>query len=316
MDKQSGLLSIILLSYQSADKLATVSSLIKEVLKTETIPYELLIMDDGSTDASYSVAKSLEKIDKNIKAYRLSRNYGAQYSQFAGLSVAKGDCIIFLPDDLQRPLSLVVDMYRQWQNGHKLVIAHRNSRNDGIISDWFSGFFYKLMNRFSHVNFPPGGADGFLADRELIDILNTRISPINTTPIIEILNLGFEPKFLPFDRPTVKSKSRWTFRKKWNLALNSFFSASSSPLKFISWLGLTMFTISILLFCLFIFSKLFLHSTILGFPVSGWTTIVLLIIGFNGLVLFCLGIIAEYIWRIFEEIKGRPTFIIRKDNEK
>ena len=247
MDKQSGLLSIILLSYQSENKLASVQCLINEVMKTEMIPYELLIMDDGSTDGSYSIAKSLEKVDKNIKAYRLSRNFGSQYSQFAGLSIANGDCIIFLPDDLQRPLSLVVDMYRQWQNGNKLVIAHRNSRNDGIFSDWFSGFFYKLMNKFSHVNFPPGGADGFLADRELIDILNTRISPINTTPIIEILNLGFEPKYIAFDRPAANDISRWTFRKKWNLALNSFFSASSSPLKFISWLGLTMFIFSILL---------------------------------------------------------------------
>ena len=129
-----------------------------------------------------------------------------------------------MPDDFQVPLDTVVEMYRIWEKGNKVVIPHRDDRDDPIISKIFSNLYYSLMNKLSEVNFPKGGADIFLADREIIDLFNKYIHPKNTSTIIEVLRLGFDPVYLPFDRPVGNnSKSRWTLRKKMRLAMDTFF---------------------------------------------------------------------------------------------
>ncbi len=311
MNQQKDKLSIVLLSYQSENNIIAMTGLVQKEMVEATIPFELIIIDDCSSDQSFEIAQKMESQFEFVSAYQLSKNYGSPNAQFAGLRLCTGNCVVFIPDDLQRPISVVIEMYRAWQQGYKLVIANRSERNDGVPSDLFSKSFYFLMNKFSQVKFPPGGADGFLADREIIDVLNHKISQINTSPIVEVLKLGYPTKLIPFVRPQSKSKSRWTWSKKWRLALNSFFSSSAAPLKFISWLGLSLFVFSILLFLIFIISKLFFNSTFLGFHIPGWTSLVLVSLFFNGLTLLSLGIIAEYIWRIFDEVKGKPNYIIK-----
>ena len=164
------------------------------------------------------------------------------------------------------------------------------------------------MNRLSEVKFPRGGADIFLADREIIDIFNKYIHPKNTSTIIEVLRLGFDPVYLPFNRPVGNnSKSRWTLRKKMRLAMDTFFSSSSFPIKFISGLGISSFVLSILLIAYYITARI---TGIIEIP--GWTLLVITFTFFSGLILLSLGIIAEYVWRIFDEVKGRPGFIIKE----
>lgn len=312
----SKLLSVILLSYQSASRIEKVYRYYKEGLGDENIPFEFIIMDDGSTDQSYRVAQELEKTNDNVRAYALSKNYTSPYSQFAGLKVCEGACAMFVSDDFQRPIENVILSYRKWEEGHKIVISNRSSRNDGWLSDFFSNRYYDIMNKLSDVEFPKGGTDGFLADREIIDIINNQISPIHTSPVIEVLRLGYDPCILPFDRPKSKEKSRWTFSKKVNLAKDTFFASTSFPIKLITWLGVTIFVLSFFLAIIIIFGKIYSDNTLFGFPIPGWTTIVVLMMLFNGLTLFCLGIVAEYIYRIFEEVKGRPSYIIKqKDSE-
>jgi dolichol-phosphate mannosyltransferase len=308
------LLSIILLSYQSEKRLASTSQLVIAAMETENIPFELIIMDDGSKDHSFEVARSLATKDARIRAYRLSRNFTSPYAQFAGMSLARGACVVSIPDDLQRPLSLVIEMYRLWEQGQKIVIAYRKTRDDGKVNDFFSNTYYKLMNAFSEVDFPPGGTDGFLADREVVDILNNAIHPRNTSSVAEVLRLGFQPYFLGFDRPAShKGRSRWTLRKKLGLAMDTFFGSSSYPLRLITLLGFIIFFICLLLTLLIIWAKIFTDNTLFGLPVQGWATLIVIVTMFNGLILLCLGIVSEYIWRIHEEVKGRPGYIIRKD---
>jgi len=307
-------LSIVLLSYYSEARLAAVSKLIIQKMEEEHIPLELIIMDDGSTDGSYEKAQQLEAEDERIKAFQLSRNYTTPYAQFAGMEVATGDCIVFVPDDLQRPLGTVVQMYRAWQKGNKLVIAHRKSRDDGWLSDFNSKLYYGVMNKLSDVDFPPGGADGFLADREIIDIMVNDISPRHTSSIVEVLRLGFSPYYLPFDRPAKDGKSRWTWSKKIALAKDTFIASSSFPIRLITKLGFVVFFTSFVLGVMVLVAKL-MGSDLFGFPVSGWTTLVLFTMAFNGLILLCMGIIAEYIWRIYEEVKGRPGYIIKNKDK-
>ena len=313
---KGGLLSVVILSYRSEKKLGPACERLIKKLESEKIPFEIVIVDDGSPDNSFSVARRLAKNDPRIRAYRLSKNYTSPYTQFAGMELSKGDCVVTVPDDLQRPPSLVVDMYRKWQDGEKIVIGYRKSRRDGKLNDWFSNAYYRLMNTFSEVRFPPGGADGFLADREVVDILVNRIHPINTSTVVEVLRLGFEPYYLPYDRPGKSGKSRWTTRKKIRLALDTFFASSSFPIRAITVLGFVMFFLSLIVVLLIVYGKLFTDNTLFGFPIQGWATTISIITLFNGLTLLCLGIVAEYIWRIFEEVKDRPGYIIRQDDEE
>jgi len=307
-----GKLSVILLSYYSGDRIVTAYNQLDVVMKRENIPYEFIIVDDGSKDDSYKIAIELEAQKENVRAYQLSRNFTTHYAKFAGFELCSGACATSMPDDGQQPLETYVQMYRQWEKGNKLVVPYRISRNDGFIKDFFSRLYYKLMNALSVVNYPPGGCDVFLADRELIDILVNRIHPINTSSTVEVLRLGFDPVFIPFDRPKVKTKSRWTFRKKLKQATDSFFTSSNFPIKLISYLGVITSIISVLLIIVAIVLKILGLDSIAGVSIPGWTTTVVFISFFSGLILLSLGIIAEYIWRIYEEVKDRPGYIIKK----
>ena len=315
-NENSKLLSIILFSYFSNERLNTTSGKIIRRMEEEHIPFELIIIDDGSTDNSFDIACELAKKDERIFAFQLSRNYTTNYAKFAGLKVCNGACSVFVPDDLQRPLNTVVQMYRLWEQGNKIVIDYRVSRNDGRISDAFSNFYYKIMNNFSMVNFPPGGTDGFLADREVIDVINERIKPTNTSIVVEVLRLGYSPIFIPSERPTANHISRWTFRKKVKLAADTFFASSSFPIKAITYIGFITFFSCFLVSIALIFAKLSLDNRLFGLRIPGWTTTVVIITMFNGLILLCMGIVAEYIWRIYEEVKERPAYLIRKNTDK
>lgn len=315
-DRIPDLLSIILLSYQSERNLAPAVDAIVHAMEDAGIPFEIIISDDGSSDRSVDVAKGLAGEDSRIRVFRLSRNFGSAYSQFAGLTLARGACAVSFPDDLQSPPELIVEMYRQWEKGHKIVVANRRSRDDGTFSDLFANLYYKIMGRFADVSFPKGGSDRFLADREIIDILNSRIHPINTTPILEALRLGFSPHFLSYDRPPSEGPSRWTVRKKIRLAADTFFGSSSFPLRFITVLGFGIFASSLLLVLAIIWARLFTDFRVFGLATHGWATTMVVMTMFNGLILLCVGVVAEYIWRIHEEVKGRPGYIIRIDEDQ
>jgi glycosyltransferase involved in cell wall biosynthesis len=312
------MLSVILLSYFSNNKLEKVYTNLSTVLKQKGIEFELIIIDDGSTDNSFKLAQSLEKKFNNVHSYQLSRNYTSHYAIFAGLSVSKGECATVIPDDEQQPYDTIAEMYRLWQNGSKVVIPHRTSRDDGFFSNKLSEFFYRMMNRFSEVEFPIGGADSFLIDREIIEILNSKIHPINTTSITEILRLGYAPFFLPYTRPKGDNhKSRWTLKKKIRLAKDFFFSSSTFPIKLITNLGLFFSLLSLFIIVIYGYARLFGNENYWKLSeVPGWTSTIIIISFFSGLILFSLGIISEYIWRIYEEVKNRPGFIIKKKDGK
>ena len=302
------MISIILLSYQSESRILNFYKKLNNRLSKEEIEYELIIMDDGSNDSSYEIALDLEQKNKNIRSFQLSKNYTSHYSIFAGFSKVRGKCAVALPDDFQVPLDTVVDMCKFWEKGHKVVIPSRDTRNDPLLSKLFSNLYYSIMNTFSEVRFPKGGADIFLADREIIEIFNKHIHAKNTSTIIEVLRLGFDPVYIPYNRPMGSNKkSRWTLRKKFKLAIDTFFASSSFPIKFISGLGISSFILTLFLIAYYIIARI---TGIIEIP--GWTLLVITFTFFSGLILLSLGIIAEYVWRIFDEVKGRPGFIIKE----
>jgi dolichol-phosphate mannosyltransferase len=310
------MLSIILLSYYSKERILAAWEKVSTVMTEQGIPFEFIVVDDGSEDDSFSIALDLEKRNENVRAYQLSRNYGSNYAVFAGLSLCKGDCATFIPDDEQLPYTKIVEMYRLWKAGEKVIVPYRTGRDDGFFNNLAARTFYSIINRMSEVRFPRGGADAFLIDRELIDLLNERIHPVNTAIIPEVLRLGFSPCFIPYERVRgTNVKSRWTLKKKMRFFKDIFFSGSTWPIRIITWLG---FIFAFLAFCMIIFYgyiALFGNPDFWGEMLPGWTSTVVIISFFSGITLFSLGIIAEYIWRIYEEVKGRPGYIIRKKSD-
>lgn len=316
-NKNDKLLSIILLSYYSENNIDKCYKNISKMLKKENIPYEFIIIDDGSLDNSYLIAQKLEKESNNVKAFQLSKNFTSHYSIFAGLSVCNGACAMPIVDDEQQPYSSIVDMYRLWEIGEKVIIPHRSTRKDPVISKTFSMAFYWIMNKFSDVTYPSGGADLFFIDREIINILNDKIHPIRTSTISEVLRLGFSPYYLPYDRPLGinEKKSRWSLRKKIQLAKDTFFSSSSIPIRFISQLGIFFSCTSFIIIIFYLYISIWGNNNFWKINVPGWTSIILFISFFSGIILLSLGIIAQYIYLIYEEVKDRPGFIIKEKND-
>lgn len=309
------MLSLILLSYYSGDRIVKAYQKLLEILGNEQIPFELIVIDDGSKDNSYEIALGLEKAHPNVKAYQLSKNYTSHYAIFAGLSVCNGNCAMPIPDDEQQPYQTIVDMYRFWQDGEKVIIPYRAKRNDGFFNNLFANVYYKTINALSDIKFPDGGADLFFIDREVIDIINTRLHAINTSSITEVLRLGYNPKYFSFERiKGVNTKSRWTFKKKVRLFKDTFFSSSTWPVKVITYLGIFFSFFALAFIAFYTYVRLFGNPNFWGENMPGWTSTIVIISFFSGLILFSLGIIAEYIWRIYEEVKNRPGFIIKKKN--
>ncbi len=310
------MLSIILLSYFSSERIETTYKKINTLLSAEGIPFEFIIIDDGSEDNSFPIALNLEKEKENVRAFQLSKNYSAHYAIFAGLQVAKGQCAIPIPDDEQLPYHGLVEMYHLWKRGSKVIIPHRTERNDGLIKNFFANSYYKIINALSEINFPPGGADTFFIDREVINILNSRIHPINTSSVIEVLRLGFSPVYYPYKRlKGINEKSRWTLKKKIRLFKDTFFSSSTWPVKMITNIGLFFSLVALAIILLYTYVKLFGDPEFWGQKVPGWTSTIVIVSFFCGLILFSLGIIAEYIWRIYEEVKDRPGYLIKEKGD-
>lgn len=307
------MLSLILLSYYSEKRLCDVYHNIQSLLTRENIDFELIIIDDGSTDKSFEIAEKLENKYEQVRAYQLSKNYSAHYAVFAGLELSLGDCSMPIPDDEQQPYESIVAMYRIWENGAKIIIPYREKRNDGFMNELFAKTFYGIINNFSEIQFPKGGADFFFIDREIIDILNSRIHPINTSSIIEVLRLGFSPVYYPYERVKGSNeKSRWTLRKKIRLFKDTFFSSSTWPVRMITNIGIFFSLFALGIIILYTYVKLSGEPDFWGQSVPGWTSTIVIVSFFSGLILLSLGIIAEYIWRIFEEIKGRPGYLIKE----
>jgi glycosyltransferase involved in cell wall biosynthesis len=312
----TAMLSIILLSYYSRNRIPDAYFKVRELMESNDIPFEFIIMDDGSEDESYAVALELEKGHENVRAYQLSRNYSSTYSAFAGLSVCSGKCATIIVDDEQQPYSTLVEMYRLWEKGEKVIIPYRTKRNDGFFTNLSARTFYGFINRISEVKFPSGGADTFLIDRELIELLNEKIHPINTAIVTEVLRLGFSPCLIPYERSRSKnSKSRWSFRKKFRFFKDIFFSGSTWPIRVITWMGILFAFFALCMIIFYSYIAIFGNPDFWGQRLPGWTSTVVIIAFFSGLILFSLGIIAEYIWRIYEEVKGRPGYIIRKKED-
>ncbi|MDT8318437.1 MAG: glycosyltransferase family 2 protein [bacterium] len=311
--RKKKIFSIVVPVYQNEANLnETVPKLLNLQEQLPNHSLELVFVEDGSSDASYNILYDYQKRHKdNITLVKLTKNFGQIAAIQAGLQISSGDCVGVISADLQDPHELFVDMVKKWEEGVKLVIAERKGREESIRQSFFSNIYWKMVNRYAVENYPAGGYDFFLIDRKIVeDVVN--INEKNTHIMVLIFSLGYRYEIIEYTRKERKAgKSQWTLSKKIKLFIDTFVSFSYLPIRGISYTGLG---ISLLSFC---------YATIIGIgrfifgnPIEGWTTIVILIAIFGGLILLTLGIIGEYIWRILDETRKRPSFVIDKIIDK
>ena len=303
-------LSIVIPVYFNEMNLHDLYTDLKEKVLDKLKEYELIFVDDGSKDSSYSVMLELQKEDRNIRCIRLSRNFGSHAAILAGLNECSGDCAVMKTADLQEPSEILLEMFDQWKNGFNVVLAVRSDRNEHFIQKFFSNSYYKLMRRFVLKEMPLGGFDCFLIDRKVIEVLRL-MDEKNTSLMGQILWSGFKTASIYYTRlKREKGKSRWTLTKKIKLVIDSVLSFTHLPIRVMSVVGLIFFLISVAWSLIIIYLKIFGEIQI-----EGWTTLMVFNLFSSGLILLTLGIIGEYLWRNFDASRNRPVYIIEQRDD-
>jgi len=300
-------LSIIIPVYNEAESMPP---LFEELAKLEPrllehdFEMELIFVDDGSHDASLAQLLKFKDSRPGTSIIKLSRNFGAIHATKVGLAKVTGDCFTVLSADLQDPPELILEMIERWRAGSKFVIFTRQQRQDPLLSRVFAALYYKLLRRFVVPGFPAGGYDLSVMDRSLLPHLNQSGKNINLA--LFAFWLGFDPEIMYYTRQKRRfGKSKWTFSRKFTFFLDSILGFSFLPIRLISLIGVIVSLVSFTYGTIMVIYTLTGHSDLPGYP-----TLVSLISFLLGLVIIMLGVIGEYVWRIFDEINHRPESVI------
>jgi polyisoprenyl-phosphate glycosyltransferase len=267
---------------------------------------ELVFVDDGSGDRSLEILLDFRsKHPETIKVVKLTRNFGSMAAIQAGFTVASGDCVGMIAADLQDPPELLPDMVHHWEQGNKAVFAVRQDRQEPALQKLFSNGYYALIRKFAIRDYPTGGFDFFLVDRQVVDEVN-KIREKNTNLMTLIFWLGFKPIIIPYVRRSrKKGKSRWTFAKKVKLFIDTFVAFSYFPIRLLSVLGFLLASAAFL-YGIFIFG----YWAAFGIEVKGWVPTMIILTFTSGLQMALLGVLGEYLWRTLDETRGRPPYVI------
>ncbi len=270
---------------------------------------ELILIDDGSRDRSLSQIRELHQRDPQVRYLSLARNFGHQVALSAGLNFVQGKAIIILDADLQDPPELVPELVAKWHQGYAVVYAQRLTRQR---ESWFKRFsayvFYRILGHLADVDIPPDTGDFCLMDRQVVDILNTM--PERSRYIRGLRSwIGFPQTAVLFQRPPrYAGEVKYTFSKSLALAVSSILAFSRVPLRLATYLGLCSAGVALLMMFLILYWRLFEPSSRL----VGYSLITMAIFFLGAVQLVCIGILGEYIGRIYEEVKGRPLYTLKE----
>lgn len=269
---------------------------------------EYIMVDDGSKDSTWeSILEFKKKIPDRVIAIKLSRNFGTHNSALAGLGYATGDFIGFLAADLQDPPELIPKMYEHWKRGTKLVLANRINREDTLLTKIISGFFHYFMARVALPNAPRGGFDLWFFDKELKDKV-VELNEKNTHISYLFIWLGYDYINIPYVRKKREiGESKWSFWKRVKAMMDSVLSFSYFPVRMISVMGVLM-GLGALLYCLFIV----IAAIEMKVKVEGWASLMVVVLIASSFQMIALGILGEYAWRILDNTRSRPNFVVDK----
>lgn len=305
--------SVLIPCYNEEKSLPLFYAALKEV--TDSLPlyeWEYLFVNDGSKDNTLIILQSLRKIDKHVNYLNLSRNFGKEKAMLAGFDFATGDCMIIMDADLQDPPTLIPQMLQDWENGWQDVYAKRNDRGrESLLRKVCSLLFYRILSSSSRFEILQNVGDFRLLDRQCIDAMCTLREQERYTKGI-FCWIGFKKKEIVFDRSNRQGgESKWNFRSLFNLAIDGITSFTIIPLRIATVVG------TIIAFFSFLFGLYFLLKTlIIGDPVPGFPTLIVVVLFLGGIQLMAIGIVGEYIGKIYNESKHRPVYIVESLNDE
>jgi len=302
-------LSLIIPFYNESEGLAALSdALLAAIDEIDVESFEIVAIDDGSSDDTFERLLDWRERCPQVQAVRLARNFGKEAAMTCGLHLARGRAVVILDADLQDPPALIPAMLERWRAGADVVLAHRRLRGeDGWFKRLSAAAFYRLMGMLAHNQVPANVGDFRLMDRRVVDALLHL--PEKTRFMKGLMNyVGFSVETLDYVRPARHSgSSRWSVWRLWNLALEGITSFSTAPLRAWGYLGF-LFAFLALLYASFIV----IRTLIWGVDVPGYASLATLILFFSGLQMFSIGILGEYLARVFIETKNRPLYVVQQ----
>ncbi|AMM51658.1 hypothetical protein TH61_11385 [Rufibacter sp. DG15C] len=302
------LVSVIIPCYFNEDNIPStfLRLLENEDLFPEDVALEYVFVDDGSKDNTLQVLMTLKQhYPEKVKVVKLAKNVGSYNAVIAGMEYAEGDCSAIISADLQDPPALMVRMYGYWQNGVKLIIGHREVREDPMLQRFFSWGFHKVMRKIAFDKLPAGGFDFVFFDRRIREEI-LKIKDPNSNVMYLMAWLGFDYVTIPYKREKREiGTSKWTFSKKLKLFLDSVLAFSFYPIRAISVTGMVLGSIA------FLYGVFVLFAKATGqVAVEGWTALMVVLLFVSSFQMIALGVIGEYVWRALDASRKRPLYIV------
>lgn len=305
-------LSVIVPVYNEEANLALLAKRLDQVLADADMPYELIFVDDGSTDASLSIIKTLAASDARVRYASFSRNFGHEAASSCGFSLVRGHAAVLMDADLQDPPELIPRMLALWRHGHEVVMARRCQRHDeSAFKRASAGLFYRLISRLSEVDIPLDVGDFRLVDRKVVDAFN-RFPERNRFVRGLFAWAGFRQTIIEYDRPGRHAgETKYDTRKLIRLSLDALFSCTLVPLRLITLFG-CLVTLASFGLILTIVTQKFLGLI----EIDGYALLSSGLFFLGGTILVFLGVIGEYVGKTFQEVQGRPLYLVRECSER
>ncbi len=300
------MLSVILPSYNEEKMIAKATARMAEILQPEKIDYELLFIDDGSRDSTWAQINEAAARDSHVVGVHFSRNFGKEAAMFAGLEQAKGDCCVVIDCDLQHPPEKIIEMYRLWEQGYEVVEGIKEDRGEESgLHKFAANSFYGLISKATGMDMS-SSSDFKLLDRKVVDTLNS-LPERNVFFRALSFWVGYKKTSVSYCvQERTEGVSKWSTKSLIKYALTNISSFSSAPLHIVTVLGCVMLAVAVVLGIVALVQK------ISGVALGGFTTVILLLLFSASIIMISLGIIGYYIARIYDEIKGRPRYIISR----
>jgi polyisoprenyl-phosphate glycosyltransferase len=298
------MLSVILPSYNEEKMIPIAADTISGILERENIDFELLFIDDGSKDATWENITQASKLNPHVVGVHFSRNFGKEAAMFAGLEKATGDCCVVIDCDLQHPPEKIVEMYRLWEDGYEVVEGIKEDRGEESgLHKFAANSFYGLISRATGMDMS-SSSDFKLLDRKVVDTLN-KLPERNVFFRALSFWVGFKKATVYYSvQERTEGESKWSTKSLIKYAITNIGSFSSAPLHMVTVLGIIMLMVAV------IFGIISLVQKLTGQALGGFTTVILLMLFSSSIIMISLGIVGYYIARIYDEIKGRPRYII------
>lgn len=302
------LVSVVVPVYNESEVLADTWSRLDSVLAGSGYPYEIIFVDDGSTDASPDLLAELHQGSPNVVVVQLSRNFGKEYALTAGLEHARGDAVVMIDADLQDPPELIPGMLDEWRKGFDVVAMRRTSREgESVMKRSSAWLFYRLLNRISDVPIPPDTGDFRLLSRPALDAVRSLPERVRYMKGL-FAWIGFRQKEMSYERASrAAGNTKWGYLRLLRLALDGITAFSTLPLRLATWIGF-LTAIAAFFFGLWTIIK----TLMFGDPVAGFPTLMTSILFLGGIQLMAIGLLGEYLGRLFLESKQRPHYLVRQ----